>query len=43
VTERPNHGSRLTLLAHRKFEVSNEANLGMPRTLATNLHLDASR
>jgi hypothetical protein len=27
VTERPNHGNRAALLALRKLEVSNEANL----------------
>jgi hypothetical protein len=34
VTERPNHGNRAALLALRKLEVSNEANLGTPITLA---------
>lgn len=33
VTERPSHGNRAALLALRKFEVSNTANLGTPRTL----------
>jgi hypothetical protein len=33
VTERPNHGNRVALLALRKFDVSNAANLGTPRTL----------
>ncbi|MDT7588098.1 MAG: hypothetical protein QOE32_5648 [Pseudonocardiales bacterium] len=34
VTERPNHGNRPALLALRKLDVSNEANLGTPATLA---------
>jgi hypothetical protein len=33
VTERPNHGNRPALLALRKLDVSNEANLGTPATL----------
>jgi hypothetical protein len=35
VTERPNHGNRPALLALRKLDVSNEANLGTPTTLTT--------
>ena len=34
VTERPSHGNRPALLALRKLDVSNEANLGTPATLA---------
>jgi hypothetical protein len=35
VTERPNHGNRSALLALRKLELSNAANLGTLRTLTT--------